>query len=59
MNAISAWLMLIDRSSYQYYIYPHRFNKWWKNCFVYIVEIAIHISYTFQEANIKNAMKNL
>ena len=25
-----------------YYGYPHRFLKWWKNCYVYLCEVAVY-----------------
>ena len=28
-----------------YYGYPHRFLKWWKNCFAYLTEIATYNSF--------------
>ena len=42
-----------------YYPYPHKFQKWWKFLFVYLVEIGIYNSFVIYNeiAKIKNKIK--
>jgi len=34
-----------------YYLYSHRFSKWWKNCMIYLIEIAIYNSYVLYKGS--------
>ena len=35
----------------EYYRYNHRFAKWWKNCFVYLLDIAIYNAFIMFKAS--------
>ena len=43
----------------EYYRYMHRFAKWWKNCFVYLLDIGLYDAFLLYNSSLPTKITHL